>query len=70
MLFQAVHHYTMAIRLSLHPSAVLHSNRAAAFAGAGVFRRSLEDAGMPNASVVEGGRLEIWLGWGCNVKLM
>jgi len=36
----------MAIRLSCSPNTVLHSNRAAAYAGMAYWGRSLEDAGV------------------------
>ncbi|MEW5309647.1 MAG: hypothetical protein WDW38_001520 [Sanguina aurantia] len=41
---KALSHYSMALRLSPAPSAVLYSNRAAAYAGMRYFGRSLDDA--------------------------
>jgi tetratricopeptide (TPR) repeat protein len=41
---QAVSHYTMALRISPAPSAVLHSNRAAAYCSLGKYGPALEDA--------------------------
>lgn len=43
---KAVSHYGMAIRLSPTPSAVLYSNRAAAFGGMAYWGKSLDDADM------------------------
>ncbi len=49
---QAIKHYSMAIRLAPRPSAVLHSNRAAAYAAISHFVKSLEDAGGPGGKRV------------------
>lgn len=45
LLAQAVAHYTMAIRLSRSPAAVLFNNRAAAYGGLAYWGKSLDDAG-------------------------